>query len=132
MNMQGLCMKTGRFGAVVSVPSDGSAYKDPEYLRNRSTLLAGEPLCAIGLAGCLGRATTVDHVLEVARGGDTSLANLRRACRRCNEKRGGRFGNAGARANGHHRSERPRGKLQRVARPPVDPLEQIPTKGRFT
>jgi len=113
------------------MPSDGRAYKDPEYLRNRAVLLAGDPVCAIGLAGCLGRATTVDHVLEVARGGDHSLANLRPACRPCNEKLGGRFGNARSRANGHHAGERPPGPRQRVSRP-VDPLELIPTKGRFT
>jgi 5-methylcytosine-specific restriction endonuclease McrA len=33
----------------------------------------------------IGQALTIDHIVPVAEGGETSFANLCRACRRCNE-----------------------------------------------
>ena len=41
-------------------------------------------ICRIGLDGCEGIATEVDHILPVSRGGGDNRSNLRAACRRCN------------------------------------------------
>lgn len=41
--------------------------------------------CQIGLAGCKGRASQADHVVELADGGEWfALGNLQAACRSCN------------------------------------------------
>ncbi len=68
------------------------------YDKHRRIVLAGSPSCWIcGEAG----ATTVDHVVPVASGGDNSLTNLRPACRACNCSRGGALG-AQRRENAEH------------------------------
>lgn len=60
------------------------------YARNRRTVLAGNPACAIcGRPG----ADTVDHVTPVAMGGDNELANLRPAHGWCNRSKGARVAN---------------------------------------
>ena len=69
-------------------------WEDAEYRRNRATLLAGHPACAVRGPGCTGVATTVDHIVSRARGGDNSLANLRPCCSMCNSRLGGRAGRA--------------------------------------
>lgn len=43
--------------------------------------------CWLQLPGCTRRATTKDHVIPVAAGGDDSIENLRPACNNCNAKR---------------------------------------------
>lgn len=43
--------------------------------------------CWLRLPGCTGIATTKDHVIPYAQGGDDSLENFRPACRSCNSKR---------------------------------------------
>jgi 5-methylcytosine-specific restriction endonuclease McrA len=51
--------------------------------------------CQMRLAGCLGVATTVDHIMARADGGNCwDPANLRAACHRCNSRAGGDVGNA--------------------------------------
>lgn len=69
-------------------------YRDPLYLRNRPIVLARDPLCRLGLPGCTGRSTTVDHVISIARGGSNDLDNLVGACAHCNQLRGGAEGRA--------------------------------------
>lgn len=66
-----------------------------QYRDNRARILAGAPLCAI-----CGRkpATTVDHIIEVDRGGSHDMENLRPACKPCNSKRGARYVNAKTKA----------------------------------
>jgi HNH endonuclease len=67
---------------------------DPEYQANRTALLAEHPPCAIAGPKCTGRATTVDHIVARASGGDNSMANLRPACWHCNSHMGGKLGRA--------------------------------------
>lgn len=46
--------------------------------------------CQLRLPGCTYKATTVDHIVEVVRGGRRlDPTNLRAACMHCNSKRGG-------------------------------------------
>lgn len=55
------------------------------WKRTRRTVLerdGGE--CQIGGRGCRYEATEVDHIVPVNLGGDSSLGNLRAACRPCN------------------------------------------------
>jgi len=41
--------------------------------------------CRIGLPGCSGEASAVDHIVELADGGEPyAMANLQAACRSCN------------------------------------------------
>ena len=44
-------------------------------------------LCRLRLEGCTVTATTVDHILGVARGGSDDPSNLRASCASCNERR---------------------------------------------
>ena len=60
------------------------AYSNPEYQRNRKTILADNPPCTY----CGKPATTADHIIEIDRGGDHSLENLTPACLKCNSKKG--------------------------------------------
>jgi hypothetical protein len=60
-------------------------YDSTEYRKNRRIVLEGSPMCAY----CRRRkADTVDHVVEVDRGGDSSLSNLVPCCRTCNSRKG--------------------------------------------
>lgn len=67
-------------------------YRDPAYRRNRLAVLAGSPRCALRLVCDGARATTVDHVISLARGGSSAITNLQPACVACNssKRRGGR------------------------------------------
>jgi 5-methylcytosine-specific restriction protein A len=56
-----------------------------EYLRNRKVVLAIVHSCH----WCGRIATTVDHVLPLARGGSNDLDNLVPSCKPCNYRRGG-------------------------------------------
>lgn len=70
-------------------------YNNKTYRDNRAQILASNPQCAY----CHTRkATTVDHVIEVDRGGTHSLDNLVPACQRCNSRKGAQYGNAKAKA----------------------------------
>src|ERR1700733_6754577 len=40
--------------------------------------------CQLQLPGCLGRATTADHIIPKSRGGTATMDNLQAACRPCN------------------------------------------------
>ena len=44
--------------------------------------------CQLTLAGCLGRADTVDHLVPKARHGSDDPSNLVAACRPCNSRKG--------------------------------------------
>jgi hypothetical protein len=66
--------------------SPSTRAQDGEYRRNRQTVLAGDPPCA--LCGQPG-ADTVDHITPVSRGGTNELANLQPAHRSCNRAKGG-------------------------------------------
>src|SRR5664280_176063 len=44
--------------------------------------------CQIRRPGCLGRATTTDHITARSRGGNDGEETLRAACRPCNSVRG--------------------------------------------
>ncbi len=58
---------------------------DPEYRRNRATILQDNPPCAIcGQPG----ADTADHIIPYSMGGDHSIDNLRPAHHRCNSRLG--------------------------------------------
>lgn len=55
-------------------------------------------ICMLRLAGCTKLATTKDHIIPFAAGGQDVLENFRPACRSCNSKRQDRaMGGAGAR-----------------------------------
>lgn len=73
-----------------------SPYNDPEYLRNRRVILAGNPPCH--LCGRPG-ADSVDHIVPLQNGGAHNLDNLRPAHRSCNS----RAGNRARQANDHAR-----------------------------
>jgi len=47
--------------------------------------------CQIQLDCCTGRATVVDHIVPLSRGGTDNEDNLRAACAPCNLKRGDRW-----------------------------------------
>ena len=57
------------------------------YQKHRKLILAGGPPCAWG---CGRPATTADHVIPLAHGGDNSLWNLMPSCMPCNRSRGSR------------------------------------------
>lgn len=64
------------------------AYTGPWQTIRKKILERDAHLCQIAAPGCTGRATQVDHIVPVAKGGswwDTS--NLRAACARCNVAR---------------------------------------------
>lgn len=65
-----------------------AGYKDPEYQRNRKSILAGSPLCHwCGQA----KATQADHLIELDAGGDHSITNLVPSCASCNARRGTKY-----------------------------------------
>ena len=65
-----------------------AGYKDPEYQRNRRSILAGSPLCHwCGKA----KATQADHLIELDAGGDHSITNLVPSCASCNARRGTKY-----------------------------------------
>ena len=67
-----------------------AGYKDPEYQRNRRSILTGNPPCH----WCgTNPATQADHLIELDRGGDHSLDNLVPSCASCNASRGARHVN---------------------------------------
>ena len=67
-----------------------AGYKDPEYQRNRRSILAGSPDCHwCGTA----KATQADHLIELDAGGDHALENLVPSCASCNAARGARHVN---------------------------------------
>lgn len=44
--------------------------------------------CTIGMEGCTGHATSVDHIIPLAFGGSPyDLSNLRASCHNCNSSR---------------------------------------------
>lgn len=56
--------------------------------------------CHLRMPGCLGHATTKDHLIPYSHGGEDTLENLRPACKRCNSKRQNRvLSGYGARIN---------------------------------
>jgi 5-methylcytosine-specific restriction endonuclease McrA len=58
--------------------------------------LATQTVCAIcGQPARPNDPLTIDHVIPVAHGGQTTLANLRAAHRSCNSRRGARFTRTG-------------------------------------
>ena len=60
-------------------------YDSTQYRKNRKIVLADEPMCHY----CRRRkATTVDHIIEVDRGGTSDLGNMVPACSPCNSKKG--------------------------------------------
>ena len=67
-------------------------YKDPVYRANRQAILAGRPRCVLRIVCDGAVATTADHILALARGGTSTLANLQPACLPCNsaKRKGGR------------------------------------------
>jgi hypothetical protein len=80
----------------------GRTTDNNEYRNNRTALLKGQPLCH----WCHKKvADTADHLIEVDRGGDNSLANLVPACRECNSRRGTQYKSARDRQRIHDRAE---------------------------
>jgi len=57
------------------------------YRQNRARVLGASRECALKLEGCTGWADQVDHVVEVDRGGPSTLDNLVPSCRTCNQKK---------------------------------------------
>lgn len=47
-------------------------------------------VCQLRLPGCLGRASTADHIVPLSMGGPSLPENLRAACLPCNLRRGAR------------------------------------------
>lgn len=67
-----------------------SAYRDPEYVRNRARLLAGSPSCVGYPVGRHARpvpATEADHRIPVVQGGTHAITNLDPMCRSCNARK---------------------------------------------
>ena len=64
-------------------------YNHPTYRANRATLLATNPPCVI----CSQPATTVDHIVELDRGGTHDLGNLQAMCKSCNSRKGAQWRN---------------------------------------
>lgn len=80
----------------------GNTYNSTEYGRNRAQILQSKPMCVY----CHTQpATTVDHVIEVDRGGSHALENLVPSCGRCNFRRGAQYGNAKRSAIARARAE---------------------------
>jgi 5-methylcytosine-specific restriction endonuclease McrA len=79
-------------------PERLAAYRSAEYVANRQIVLKRDPMCRLRLPSCTGRSTTADHVISVAKGGDSDLDNLVGACSHCNELRGGAEGRATTKA----------------------------------
>ena len=71
------------------------------YREARASVLRRSPMCELRFEGCAGLATETDHVVEVARGGTSTLNNLRPVCHPCNVKK------AQARKNGTSGSDMP-------------------------
>lgn len=100
-------------------------YNNKTYRDNRAQILASGPQCVY----CKTRkATTVDHVVEIDRGGTHSLDNLVPACQRCNSSKGASYVNAKTKAGVKARqaavnaSEQARGSKPTVlGAPAVDP-----------
>ena len=69
-------------------------YTSKQYKDNRAQILADNPTCYI----CGRNATTVDHLLEVDRGGTHDLENLAPCCISCNSRRGQKYGEEKKRA----------------------------------
>lgn len=72
----------------LSVPT----YNDPEYLRNRSFVLARDLWCEgypVGIHGNTRvRTTTADHIKPLSQGGTHALDNLEAMCASCNSSKG--------------------------------------------
>lgn len=62
-------------------------YHDGVYRRNRAALLAGGPACALRIVCDGARATSVDHIVPLARGGTNAITNLQPACGACNSSK---------------------------------------------
>jgi 5-methylcytosine-specific restriction protein A len=57
----------------------------------RARKLEANPVCELKLPGCEGAAVEVDHIRQLAAGGDRfDWANLRSACEACHDKRHGK------------------------------------------
>ena len=69
-------------------------YNSKQYKTNRAQILADNPQCYI----CGRHAQTVDHLLEVDRGGTDDIENLAPCCTSCNSRRGQRYGEEKKRA----------------------------------
>lgn len=67
-------------------PDPAARGYDADYRGLRKEILAEHPDCW----WCPAPATTIDHVVPLARGGDNDRSNLVPACARCNERRGAR------------------------------------------
>lgn len=60
-----------------------------EWVRTRRRVLARDMwVCQLQWPGCEGKATHVDHIVPRRFGGEDTDANLRAACRSCNQRRG--------------------------------------------
>lgn len=70
-------------------PSPSVRGYDEQYKRERAELLDERPLCELRLPGCTGVATTADHPVALAAGGDRRQA-LVPACASCNSRKGAR------------------------------------------
>lgn len=82
-------------GAWARQPAQRQAeYSSPEYKTNRLRAIEREPTCHWKLPGCTLKSTTADHLLSVARGGGSELANLVGSCDSCNKARGAAEGRA--------------------------------------
>ena len=67
-----------------------SEYDSTTYKRNRELILRDGPICH----WCRKRpATTADHLLEIAAGGDSTLDNMIPSCKPCNSSRGATYKN---------------------------------------
>jgi hypothetical protein len=77
------------------------AYADPAYKAARRRLLKPGAVCY----WCGGVADTVDHLVELDRGGDHGRENTVAACISCNSRRGAQYGNRKRSATRKARSE---------------------------
>lgn len=67
----------------------GQGGSTSRWRRLRAVVLVRDGgVCRMGLEGCTGVATTVDHVVPKVLGGTDQLDNLRAACSACNTKAG--------------------------------------------
>ena len=85
----GRCVKHIRPPWQHATPSRHARGYDSKWVKLRARVLVEEPYCACGR-----ESTTVDHIQPKSQGGTDARANLRGCCRRCQQSKAGREGNA--------------------------------------
>lgn len=84
--MEALRLET--VGRIIERTMTKRQYSGPWQTIRKKVLARDGGLCQIAARGCTIRATQVDHIVPVAKGGSWwDMSNLRAACARCNNGR---------------------------------------------